>query len=264
MTEKDVYDFLSREVAKPENFYEEVRIDDTSKVREYRLMLGESVGVCAAYLLMGPVTPVLVYSFPFYETFDETSQADCVLERHTATETYSGIIDDLAPGISLIFYMINSLDMRRKLILGADPLAAYHGVYLSAFANEGKVLLPIARTGDETPFQFEETEDDMALAEEQVFLYDRIQNEDLYTLVDQTFIPWGVECDQYSIVGEITEVGETVNTFTGIPMWLMAISCNDVHFRLCMRKDDLLGEPAQGRRIKCGIWLHGHVNIENV
>ena len=79
--------------------------------------------------------------------------------------------------------------------------------------------------------------------------------------MEQTFIPWGVECDQYSIVAEILSVEESYNSFTGIGLWLLYVSCNGIQFRICMRKDDLLGEPAPGRRIKCGIWLHGRADI---
>ena len=30
--------------------------------------------------------------------------------------------------------------------------------------------------------------------------------EDLYSIIDSCFMPCGVECDQYSIIGEIKEV----------------------------------------------------------
>ena len=281
MTEKTVYDFLEREVTVPANFYSEVNIDVETKVSEYRLMLTENIGIAAALLRAGKRPPVLQYYYPFFETFEETSTAQCTIERHTATETYSGLIDDYSPGVSLIFFLINSLDYRKKLSAGADPLKAYTGTYLAAFSTEGKVLLPIAKSRQDVIADIEARKERRRLQEaalagdedaglkldnEQVFLFDqlteRIHSEDLYTLVDQTFIPWGVECDQYSVVGEIVAVEEAMNSYTGIPLWLLSVESNDVKFRVCMRKQDLLGEPFPGRRIKCGIWLHGHVNLE--
>lgn len=281
MTEKTVYDFLEREVTVPANFYSEVNIDVETKVSEYRLMLTENIGIAAALLRAGKRPPVLQYYYPFFETFEETSTAQCTIERHTATETYSGLIDDYSPGVSLIFFLINSLDYRKKLSAGADPLKAYTGTYLAAFSTEGKVLLPIAKNRQDVIADIEARKERRRLQEaalagdedaglkldnEQVFLFDqlteRIHSEDLYSLVDQTFIPWGVECDQYSVVGEIVAVEEAMNSYTGIPLWLLSVESNDVKFRVCMRKQDLLGEPFPGRRIKCGIWLHGHVNLE--
>lgn len=262
LDEKGAIALLEQEVARPENLYEELNIETGTALREYRLMLNGAVGICTGFLIPEHHDPVLAYYFPFCETFDTESTADCILEPHTYTETYSGIIDDLAPGISLIFHMSNSLDFKRKILAGTDPLRSFRGTHLSAFAVEGKVLLPVVKPEDLPPTPI--MDNTYMEEDEQIFLLERMQTEDLYSVVDQTFIPWGVECDQYSIVGEITEVGELINNLTGIPLWLLKVNCNDVNFRLCMRKDDLLGEPLAGRRIKCGIWLSGHVNLEDV
>ena len=90
---------------------------------------------------------------------------------------------------------------------------------------------------------------------------ERIESEDLYSLVEQSFMPCGVECDQYSIIGVITELGSLVNELTQEELWMLKVSCNDVEFWLCIRKDDLTGEPMIGRRLKGKIWMTGKVNI---
>ena len=285
--ETGMFDFLEKEVIKPENLQNELNIEPGCVIREYCLMTNRAVGICAATLVASGRLPRLIYYYPFLETEEESSSAECILERHTETDTYSGIIDDLAPGISLIFHMTNSLEYRSLLTRGEDPLKAYRGTYLSAFANEGKVLLPVvhdtygvmdgngvmggngvmvgnnamngtAAFGGSGIGESSSIEEEAAIEEE---LYERIQTEDLYTVVDQTFIPWGVDCDQYSIVGEITGVEEAINAYTGVSLWFLKVTCNNVKFRLCMRKNDLLGEPLTGRRIKCGIWLHGRVTL---
>ena len=88
-----------------------------------------------------------------------------------------------------------------------------------------------------------------------------MENEDLYSVVDQSFMPCGVECDQYSIIGEILEVEESANSLTDEKLWLLKLTCNDVEFRLCIRQADLTGEPMRGRRIKCRLWMQGSVNV---
>ena len=273
--ETGMFDFLEKEVIKPENLQMELNIEPGCVIREYCLMTNRAVGILAATLVAAGRLPRLIYYYTFLEAEEESSSAECILERHTETDTYSGIIDDLAPGISLIFHMTNSLEYRSLLARGEDPLKAYRGTYLSAFANEGKVLLPVVHdtygvlsdiTGikDAGDASCRSVLHDAGIEEEAAIedeLYERIQTEDLYTVVDQTFIPWGVDCDQYSIVGEITGVEEAINAYTGVPLWFLKVTCNDVQFRLCMRKNDLLGEPLAGRRIKCGIWLHGRVTL---
>ena len=90
---------------------------------------------------------------------------------------------------------------------------------------------------------------------------ERIETEDLYSVVEQSFMPCGIECDQYSIIGEILETKEAENGFTGEELCLIKVSSNGVDFWLCMRRNDLLGEPMKGRRIKCRIWMQGSVNL---
>ena len=43
----------------------------------------------------------------------------------------------------------------------------------------------------------------------------RIQKDDIFSLVDTYFMPYGVECDQYSVLGEITELRLATNDVTG-------------------------------------------------
>ena len=91
----------------------------------------------------------------------------------------------------------------------------------------------------------------------------RIQNEDLYSIVESSFIPCGVECDLYSVLGEITEVRTAVNTYTDDKIFKLKIISNEIEFRLAIREEDLLGVPEKGRRFKGRIWLQGKVDFTN-
>ena len=78
----------------------------------------------------------------------------------------------------------------------------------------------------------------------------RATREDIYSIVDTTFMPSGIECDQYSILGEIKEVICKKNRFTGEEIYDLKVECNDLYFRVGINKMDLLGEPLPGRRFK--------------
>ena len=156
ITERDLYEFVERNVAIDANLCKEVNIDSDTYIREYRLMLNSSIGFCAEFMTVGSHDPYLFTCFPFYDTYEKTSETPCLIERHTEKEVFSGIIDEAEPGISLIFYLTNSLSVRE--------LTECQGAYLAAFANEGKVLLPVAHQEEESELE----------------IYDRIQNEDLY------------------------------------------------------------------------------------
>ena len=89
----------------------------------------------------------------------------------------------------------------------------------------------------------------------------KIHQTDVFSLVDTYFMPYGVECDQYSILGEIMEVREETNTFSKENVYILTIECNELIFEICINKEDLLGEPAVGRRFKGVIWLQGKINF---
>ena len=74
-------------------------------------------------------------------------------------------------------------------------------------------------------------------------------------------MPYGVECDQYSILGEIEECKVVTNAITAEQVYIMTLNCNDLCFDVCINSEDLLGEPAVGRRFKGIIWLQGHINF---
>ena len=279
-TEKDIHGLLWSRIISSEYLSEKLYIGDSCYVCEFRMGLNDNIGICAAVLYNGSDFSELLYYFPYYDTCEVSSFSSCTLERHTAVDTYAGIIDEYSIGISLIFFLTNSLEYRSKTDINPDT--EFSGTCLSAFANEGTVILPVADNsndlynetaalnheellaaamgGDEEAIETL-TESELNMFQE---LSDRIETEDLYSVVEQSFMPCGVECDQYSIIGEILDVDSTSNNITKEELWLLRISCNDIVFRLCIGKQDLLGEPAKGRRIKCRLWMQGKIDLQNI
>ena len=88
----------------------------------------------------------------------------------------------------------------------------------------------------------------------------KILTEDVFSLVDTYFMPYGVECDQYSVLGEITEISLRKNRITHEEIYVLRLSCNDLEFDVCINKNDLYGEPQIGRRFKGVIWMQGYIN----
>lgn len=92
----------------------------------------------------------------------------------------------------------------------------------------------------------------------------KIQKEDVFSLVDTYCMPYGVECDQYSILGEITSCRTVKNRLTGEDIYQMTVYCNELSFDLCINTEDLYGEPEVGRRFKGIIWLQGFINFPEI
>ena len=88
----------------------------------------------------------------------------------------------------------------------------------------------------------------------------RVQREDIYSIVENTFIPYGSESDNYTIIATILSWREIENPFTREHIYELDVSCNELIFNLCINKNDLLGMPMVGARFKGNIWMQGKVN----
>ncbi|MCR4748526.1 MAG: DUF3881 family protein [Lachnospiraceae bacterium] len=218
------------------------------------------------------------YSYPYLRGSGITTTEDITIERHAEKESYAGVCDDINMGITLIFYIQNIIPYIRAKNTDTLPVKGTT-LTLSALSICGNIMMPIkksqkvkdradkkkisrnrlmqaARNGDEEAIE--------SLTLEDMDLYStvtkRIQREDIYTIVDTYFMPYGVECDQYSILGEILEYEKIKNKITNEEIFKMKLLCNELVFDLCINEKDLYGEPDIGRRFKGIIWLQGYVN----
>ena len=219
------------------------------------------------------------YYYPYLKSDKISTYEDINIERHASKESYAGICDDIRVGVSLIFYLQNMIDYVQ--IKNSDRLPVRGtSLCLSALSVDGMVMMPInksekqrenirkktnnrykliqaAREGDEKAIE-SLTLDDMDTYSS---ISKKIRNEDVFSIVDSYFMPYGVECDQYSILGEITECVKVKNELTEEYVYLMNIDCNELCFDLCINEKDIYGEPEIGRRFKGYIWLQGYINF---
>lgn len=221
------------------------------------------------------------YYYPYLKGSSISSEEDISVERHAAQESYSGVCDDIRIGVSLIFYVQNMISYVKAKNAGILPVKGTT-LTLSALSAKGTIMMPIvksekdlmtnkkasinrsrllnaARKGDEDAIENLTLED----MDTYTTISRRIHKEDVFSLVDTYFMPYGVECDHYSILGEIVECSFVKNKLTKEEVWLMSINCNDLLFDLCINKEDLYGEPAVGRRFKGIIWMQGYINFPN-
>ena len=117
-------------------------------------------------------------------------------------------------------------------------------------------LIAAARNGDEEAME-SLTMDDM---DTYSMISQRIVTDDVFSIVDSYFMPYGIECDQYNVMGEILEVMKFKNILTGEDICQLTVESNDVQFDICINCKDLLGEPEAGRRFKGIIWLQGQLH----
>ena len=222
------------------------------------------------------------YYFPFILGKTSCDNDEITIERHLDKESFAVVCDESKTGVTLIFYLQNVMDYL-KFIFDKDGLnqkeynidtkgtlykipIKNRRVSLTALSLGGMILLPshkkvepvkakraqeerekliqAAKNGDEAAIENLTIEDIDTYNQ----LSQRILKEDVFTIVDSSFMPCGVECDQYQVVGEILELTEETNHYTKEIVYIMVIECNNLNITVAVNKADLLGEPDIGRR----------------
>ena len=215
------------------------------------------------------------YYFPYVESTVISTRQYCNVERHSDRMAFGGIIDDPGMGISLIFYLNNGIEFMYRQHQQQRPLSM-SGVSLNGLCISGKILLPMRKTAQEkekikaaaqkrgnlleaAKNGDEEAMESLAVEDMNIFqnVSRRIEREDVYSIVDTCFMPYGLESDQYAVVGEIHKVEKIKNRLTGEECWRLLLECNNLMLSTTINSVDLLGEPAVGRRFKGDIWLQG-------
>ena len=245
----------------------------------YRKEYGEKIGIVSYGDMNLNECFNRQYYFPYFIGTGITSYADVFIERRIDRDAYVGICEDVKVGISLIFSLQNAMEyMREKQLAGRT--IKYSSVTLSGLCNEGMILLPVLKDKEQTKRQREESRNRMLLqsaaksgdpvAIESLTLDDidtyskvsrRLINEDLFSIVDTYIMPYGIECDRYSILGEILELDVVVNEYSQEDVYIMKLDVNELQFDICVPARTVVGEPAVGRRFKGNIWMQGRVNF---
>jgi hypothetical protein len=220
------------------------------------------------------------YYFPYGLGSSITTNEQVDVEKHAEKESYAGVCDELNLGVTLIFYLQNVVDYLAEHT--HNPAKNYFGARLCALSAEGKILCPIqektmaektvtqnnnekhtqlmaqAREGDEAAIESLTLEDMDTYA----LISQRILKEDILTIVKSTFMPYGIESDQYAILGEIIDCTRLENKLSHEGIYVLKLICNDILFDVCINEQDLLGEPAVGRRFKGNVWMQGTICME--
>ncbi len=246
---------------------------------EYQKAYGEYMGITVCGELDEEENFDAAYYFPYFEGSGITTYADVTIERKIEKEQYVGMCEDSKIGISLIFTLQNGIEYMRERNAGFTA-GLTTSVTFAGLSLEGTILLPVvknesqiknekaamdnrqillnaARNGDQTAIE--------TLTLDDIDTYSkvtrRLMTEDVFSIVDTYFMPYGAECDMYSIMGEILAVRKRSNIITGTEVYQMKLNVNGLKFDICVPSDSVMGEPEIGRRFKGTIWLQGYINF---
>lgn len=256
-------------------------IDDADDVlfAEFCLEVAPGVGLAVRGEYTDDNQFMLDYYFPYCKGAQISSYEYIEVERHAEKESYAGSCDDLKLGVSLIFYLQNVIPYLKYAHASRYPEKGT-SLTLGGLSVDGRILLPLAKKESEkrrlqkeavtrnkklTAARAGDEEALESLTLEDIDTYSNISKlilkQDVYTLVDTYFMPYGIECDQYSILGEIVSYEQFENKLSGEKIWVLTLVCNDLYFDVVINALDLIGEPQAGRRFRGVIWMQGQINF---
>lgn len=225
---------------------------------------------------------------PYLKNSKVSSYSYIEIEKKRMGEEYAGCCDDFHFGSAIVFHLTNAgeymAEMTRPKNRGSGlkkdaPL--YPGdVRFSAFSVDGRILLPVMKNEFEAEEISRRTEQHARLSEmarqgddgavedlaEMEFnameeLHQRFPAEDVFTIVDTSMLPSGMEADQYRVLGYIMECSLAKNSQTGEPVWQLFLMVCGISMRVAIHADRLRGYPKPGRRFHGNVWLCGEVGL---
>lgn len=278
-TKKDLMELIKKVISDPtdKNFIE---TDRNSVICEYIKYFTPTTGIAVRGEFDEDNDLTLDFYYPVCRAYNVSTNEYVSMERFSAHEYFAGVCDDPRIGVTIIFDIQNSVDVMKKMSDTEPDADVKMSVSFSGMSMSGMVMLPIkkdkkeklkiekntnnrnkllmaARNGDENAIE-SLTLDDIDTYTQ---LSKRIRNEDVYSLVESYFMPYGVECDLYSLMGEIEDYAIEINPYSGEEIYILSINYNGMDMNISINKKDLLGEPMVGRRFKGIVLMQGKVDF---
>lgn len=251
---------------------------DTSLI-QFEKDFGPSMGLTLVgeYDINGALS--IEHYFPYLKGDSFMEYENISIEKQTDKESYAGVCEDYRLGMTLIFYVLNIADYAKSKWFNYSNRHMTQ-VKFSGLSINGTILLGVKRNKQQQRYEDElramhnnllaaakngdtEAIENLTIDEMDTYtsLTGRIQKEDILSIVDTSFMPCGVECDHYMIIGNILQVTQLKNSFTDEIVYNLLLEANNIIMNIGINSIDLQGEPKEGRRFRGEVWLQGIVRI---
>ncbi len=258
-----------------------IQLDEKVTLTEYKKDFLDSIGLSVVGEYDEKGFFHLDHYYPYYRGKYIATKEEVVVNKRVDTDGYTGMCEDMRVGVSLIFYLQNVIDFLQHKKIYFQKRMAYP-IMLTGMAIEGKIILGINQSLNNKTRAAETIQRKKLIAEakmgnqeaidnltiEDIDTYAmvsrRVKKEDIYSIVETSFIPYGSESDNYSIVGVIMDLQLIRNQVTQEEVYQILLNCNDIIFQVCINKQDLQGIPQVNYRFKGNIWMQGNIDFSEI
>ena len=253
---------------------------------EYYKMYGDGIGVLVRGV-MDDDENVAIESCEAFAVSDEDTAVNKFIVEFVKSQPVI-VFEDVGTGNELVFSLQNKIDYFRDeqgfIDFGRSVLFTQaqgiekRKVNFCAMSVYGSIILPVYKDDQEDDefleveafynnlvLRFKEGDDE---AEEMLKLYaeetsgvisERLQEEDLLSVVEGYFLPMEGNETDYSVLGEITELSRIYNEFTGEEVVKLTLDITGSCIQLFINSRDLTGYPMPGMRFMGTCHLRGSV-----
>jgi len=236
---------------------------------------GNRIGIAVCGSTIDDETFHVEYYYPYFRGIYVSTEEGIEVEKHNDKCSYAGVCEDVRLGVTLIYYLQNPCEYLTHYSNTPKDTKIKCSTMLTGLSLEGKIIMPVAkapkqkerferlikrsellaaaRNGDEDAIETLTVQDIDTFA----MITGRILKEDMLSIVDTSIMPYGIEGDMYSVIGEIIDLKNLKNEHTNEEMYLITVMAKDIIFDVCINTQDLLGEPMIGRRFKGNVWMQG-------
>lgn len=188
---------------------------------------------------------------------------------------YYAICEEEDTATEIDFCLQNVVDY---LDIGDDEEVFLNGVVLTGLSIEGKIILNVDKDDVEQELQEEEEEWrkdlvklarqgdtnaiellDIEAEEIDEVIKERLQEEDVFSVIEGLFMPYGDEQGIYSVLGTIMQIDTLTNKYTDEVVYNLHLESMGIKFEVSINKEDLTGEPSVGMRFLGICWMQGRV-----
>lgn len=218
----------------------------------------------------------ILFYFPYIEGSKPGFATELIVERQADKEAYMVHCDEPKREVTPIFFLRNIVEYLNNFKGKKHMNEKFY--LMSGLSTNGKIIFPVKKTVDQikrgnAAANKRSTLVDKALQGDSEAIenltiddydmisniYNRIRKEDIFSIVESSFIPSGLECDVYSVVGIIKEVELLTNALTGEEVYYMRLDCNGIRLSVGINRRDLYGQPQPDFRFVGRIWLQGNI-----
>jgi len=267
--------------AKAEELTSEVMVDPTHKyisklknndiIVEYIKELEGNIGLLVRGKLVDDTELVVQTLMPYVNPKYSMPIVEAEVENINEFLDYYVCCEEEITGSQVDFCLHNVVEY---LDVESDNSTCVDSLSVVGLSLDGKIILNVeqddgllqeeewhqeilrkARLGnDEAKDLLQEQSDEM----EEV-IEERMQSEDIFTILEGFFMPFGEDEGMYSVLGTIKEVEKIENSITKEILYKLHLDSIGIELEVCIGEKDLVGIPSIGMRFVGVCWLQGRL-----